>query len=292
MKTAIFGNEFLHDSLPHLERLLMRLQAAGTGVAIEAAFLDWLRQRLPGMPQALPIEPNTAFDADMVLSIGGDGTFLRTAHLVAQDHLPIMGVNAGHLGYLTTTDVSNTDLIMRHLLSGRYRVEQRIMLELLQPLHRDLHSPFALNEIAVLRQDTSSMIEVEVRIDGALVMNFAGDGLILATPTGSTAYNLSVGGPILQPGSHCFVLSPISPHALTMRPMVISDKSDLTITTRTRAALYQVSVDGETVNVPSGTTLHIAKAPIAVSVVQLPGHDFASTLRQKMLWGSDMRGSE
>ncbi len=239
MKTAIFGNQYQHDSLPHVLQLLQALHKAGVQMQVESGFLFYLERSLPDMPPVMPLEGGAPIDADVVLSIGGDGTFLRTAQQVAEQRLPILGINSGHLGYLTTTDVKCTPEIVRHIVSGRFRVEQRSMLELQRPLHRDLRSPFALNEIAVLRQDTSSMIEVEVRIDGTLVMSFAGDGLLLATPTGSTAYNLSVGGPILQPQSHCFVLSPISPHALTMRPLVIADEGNITITTCSRAPLYQ-----------------------------------------------------
>ena len=166
------------------------------------------------------------------------------------------------------------------------------MLQLMPPPGYSVARPFALNEVAVLRQDTSSTIKVDVSLDDVALTTFNGDGLLLSTPTGSTAYNLSVGGPILHPLSHCFVLSPISPHALTMRPVVFADTSVLRVTVRSRARMFQVSVDGETIDLPSGTTLRIAKAPFPTRVIMLKGHRFARVLRSKLMWGRDNRGEE
>lgn len=198
-----------------------------------------------------------------------------------------MGINAGHLGYLTTAHVHQTHVVVDSLLSGDYRIEKRSMLQVASEGHSGF--PCALNEVALLRQDTSSMIEVDVLIDGIPLTTYKGDGLLVCTPTGSTAYNLSVGGPVLEPLSRCVVLSPISPHALTMRPVVIRDDATLTITTRSRTSLYQVSIDGDSVGLPSGTALTITRAPFEAQVVLLNDYNFASTLRSKLMWGKDNR---
>ena len=290
MKIAIFGNAYQHKSLPYVNNLLQELLKQGVEVMIERSFHDFLCSNSLSPLHAVSIfDSHSVLDADMVFSIGGDGTFLRTAHVAARHDLPIMGFNAGHLGYLATATIEEACGVVNRVLERDYFIENRTMLAWglesgVEPRHRH-----ALNEIAILRQDTSSMIEVEVNVGNTPLTTYKGDGLLVCTPTGSTAYNLSVGGPVLEPLTQCVVLSPISPHSLTMRPVVIRDSHHLTITTRSRASLYQVSVDGETANLPSGTTLHIGKAPFCAHVVQLNGHDFASTLRSKLMWGKDNR---
>ena len=153
----------------------------------------------------------------------------------------------------------------------------------------DIPHPWALNEVAILRHDTSSMLDMETQLRSHNLTTYRGDGLIVSTPTGSTAYNMSVGGPILEPTTSCLVLSPISPHSLTMRPLVVRDDSVIMVRTHSRADHYEVSIDGEVTLCPTGSTLTIARAPYCARVVQLQGNNFASTLRQKLLWGTDQR---
>ena len=292
MKVAIFGNEFQHESLQGVKALLDELHGSGVELWGEQSYVSFLQSELGVLPPMNMFSLPESVKVDVALSIGGDGTFLRTAQAVAVQGTPIIGINAGHLGYLTTVDISQASKAVKCLLSGDYDIEERSMLQLLLPSEHKITQPFALNEVAILRQDTSSTIKVDVSLDDVALTTFNGDGLLLSTPTGSTAYNLSVGGPILQPQSRCFVLSPISPHALTMRPVVFSDTSILRITVRSRASAFQVSVDGETVNLPSGTTLRIAKAPFPARVIMLKGHRFARVLRSKLMWGRDNRGDE
>ena len=174
------------------------------------------------------------------------------------------------------------------MLAGNYRIEERTMLQVTSDAV-DISHPWALNEIAVLRHDTSSMLDMETRLRSNELTTYRGDGLIISTPTGSTAYNMSVGGPILEPTTSCLVLSPISPHSLTMRPLVVRDDSVITVRTHSRASHYEVSIDGEVTLCPTGSALTIARAPYCARVVQLQGNNFASTLRQKLLWGTDRR---
>lgn len=290
MKIAISGNTYQHDMLVHIERLLLALAARGVQLVAERGFDRYLRQQLPGLPPMQQCELQNGVDAQVIMSIGGDGTFLRTAQAVCSQDIPIMGINSGHLGYLTTADVKDTAVIVEALTAGSYRIEHRSMLELhCDSAQASLALPYALNEIAIVRQETSSMIDVTVAIDGQPLTNFKGDGLLVCTPTGSTAYNLSVGGPIMEPTTRCFALSPISPHALTMRPIVVRDDAVLDITTRSRAPLYQVSLDGQCTVLESGTSVRIARASHTTGVIQLQGTNFAHTLRNKLMWGKDNR---
>lgn len=290
MKIAILGNSYQQAALAHINRLLQALASQGVELVIERHFGHYLKSQLPGLPAMRECQRGgESMDAQVIVSIGGDGTFLRAAQAVAGFGTPIMGVNSGHLGYLTTADVKDTLVIVDALLHSNYRVERRSMLELDYDGEVHVSNPYALNEIAILRQETSSMIDVTVDIGDHLLTTYKGDGLLVCTPTGSTAYNLSVGGPILDPMSQCLALSPISPHALTMRPIVVRDDTQLTITTRSRAPLYQVSIDGESLILPSGTTVKIRRAPFTTGVIQLHGTNFAHTLRSKLMWGKDNR---
>lgn len=292
MKILICGNEFHGKALSGVHHFLTYLLQSDLEIAVEQTYAAYLQAALPSLPPMPAVDAAKAIAVDVVISIGGDGTFLRTVQAVAFRGIPIMGVNAGHLGYLTTVDVSQAIDAMKCLCKGEYDVEERTMLQLMLPAGHTLSRPFALNEVSILRKDTSSTIQVDVSLDEVALTTFKGDGLILSTPTGSTAYNLSVGGPIVHPLSPCFVLAPVSPHALTMRPVVYGDSSILRVTARSRASIFQVSVDGETFDLPSGTTMRIAKAPFTTRVIMLKGQSFARVLRHKLMWGRDNRGEE
>ena len=312
MKISIFGNEFQHESLEQVKLLLSLLHDTGAELWGDPSYVHFLNHEVGEVPYLNVFGKGAAVRADVAISIGGDGTFLRTAQAVAVQGVPIMGINAGHLGFLTSAPSAGLNLIFKEIAEGRlttearsmievtgdyaeqpdYDIEERSMLQLMLPSGYEEAKRFALNEVAILRQDTSSTIKLDVSLDDVALTTFNGDGMLLCTPTGSTAYNLSVGGPILHPQSRCFVLSPISPHALTMRPVVFADTSMLRVTVRSRARLFQVSVDGETIDLPSGTTLRIAKAPFPTRVIMLKGHRFARVLRTKLMWGKDNRGEE
>jgi len=233
-------------------------------------------------------EPSGMPDADMALSLGGDGTFLTTVMWASPKGLPILGINLGHLGYLTAVNLEESNDMIDDVLAGNYRIEQRTMLQV-QCDAVDIAHPWALNEVAILRHDTSSMLDMETSLQGCELTTYRGDGLIVSTPTGSTAYNMSVGGPILEPTTSCLVLSPISPHSLTMRPLVVRDDSQVVVRTHSRADYYEVSIDGEVTLCPTGSSLTIGRAPYCARVVQRQSNNFANTLRQKLLWGTDKR---
>ena len=242
-------------------------------VTIEHRFNTYLRESLGLDPKAEVITPDTP-PADMALSIGGDGTFLRVSRLVSQHGTPIMGINTGHLGYLSAATLDEGPRLIADILSGRFRVEPRSVLAV-QSSHPSFpNTLYALNEAAIVRRDTASMITVDATLNGEPLASYRGDGLIVSTPTGSSGYNLSVGGPLVE-------------HALNMRPLVVSDTSTLRIAARARSESYLLSVDGKATVLPIGATLHISRAPYEVNVVHRPGQTFINTIRTKLLWGSD-----
>lgn len=283
---VIFGNRYQQDDTTTVLSLLDYLRHRGIDIAVESEYLQYL-----GGGNAISVASFAAEqvpDADMALSLGGDGTFLTTVMWVARKGMPILGINVGHLGYLTAGRLVEGSDLIDEVLAGNYRIEERTMLQVSCDAV-EIEHPWALNEVAVLRHDTSSMLDMETRLRSHELTTYRGDGLIVSTPTGSTAYNMSVGGPILEPTTSCLVLSPISPHSLTMRPLVVRDDSEITIRTHSRASHYEVSIDGEVTLCPTGSTLTIARAPYCARVVQRQGNNFASTLRHKLLWGTDRR---
>ena len=230
----------------------------------------------------------TPDDIDFIVSLGGDGTFLRAAAWSGASGVPVAGVNMGHLGYLAAFTPSELRALPRLLAGGHYHLQRRSLLEVRFPERVALPDgfwPYALNEVAFLRLATASMIDVMVEIDGRRLATYSGDGLIVSTPTGSTGYNLSVGGPLIQPGVEAWSISPIAPHALTMRPLVVSDRSILSIRTMSRTRSFRFSLDSRTVSLPAKTRIEIRKAPFAINVVLREGRTFAEALRDKLHWG-------
>lgn len=230
------------------------------------------------------------FDSEMVLSIGGDGTFLRAAAKVGASRIPILGVNAGHLGFLADVPAKEILPALSSILEEhRYNVEHRSLLQLEIPDCHQHYNHFALNEVAVLKRDQSSMVSVSVWVNGQFLNQYDADGLVIATPTGSTAYAMSAGGPILEPQSACWVVVPIAPHTLTTRPLVIRDNCTLDIEVASRNNIFLVSSDGQTVHLTTQSRLRLTKAQHQIGVVRHPDHSFYDTLRNKLMWGRDGR---
>lgn len=289
MKIAIFGNNYQDRYRKQLPVFFNLLRRKGIKVHIEDCFKKYLMRFLDEVRDFDTFAAASLADGtlavDYVLTLGGDGTLLHVSQLLGGAEVPVLGINTGHLGYLTSGSLDDSEAIVRQIADGSLSVERRTLL-LAERLDDGLtQQARALNEVAILRRDTSSMIEMETRLNGDTLTTYKGDGLVVSTPSGSTAYNMSAGGPILAPTTACFVLTPVSPHSLTMRPLVVSDDSVLDITVRSRARDYQVSVDGNAVLCQSGTTVRIRKADNALLLAQPRDHNFAHTLRQKLLWG-------
>ena len=288
MRIAIYGNKYQEKFFAPLERLFGALAGRNAWVAIDRSFYDYLCRHTSVVPVVNEvIDEESNFDAAIALSIGGDGTFLRTAEKVARCGIPILGINTGHLGYLADASVENIDEVVENLFSGNYKIEERTVLHVATDSGVIIDNPFALNEIAISRQSTALMMSMHTWVNDSELTSYKGDGLIISTPTGSTAYNLSVGGPILEPTSNNIVLSPISAHSLTMRPLVLRDDCTIRVTTNSRAQQYLVSIDGRPFTFDIGTSITVRKADFTVKVIQHTGHNFADTLRNKLMWGID-----
>ena len=288
MKIALFGNPYQEKYKASLNDFVSYLQEA-SDLMIEKDFRDYLESMGIDTDKARVLETGSFGGAELAVSIGGDGTLLSKAALLARQGIPVVGINTGHLGYLAACRLNEAREMIESIKHGDCRHEERTMLQLVSINGEPCDNIIALNEIAILRQDTTSMISMPTTINGTMLTTYMGDGLVISTPTGSTAYNMSVGGPIMMPLTSCLALSPISPHSLTMRPIVVSDNSEIVVTINTRAQWIQVSVDGMAMTLPSGSTVKIAQAPYKLSVIQKKEHNFANTLREKLLWGADQR---
>lgn len=289
MTIAIYGNK-PRDPQRRAEVIgVMTLLAtyAGSGVKfmLEKRYSDYLVQYTDVAASYPVFESEKPPVADLVMSIGGDGTFLRTANSVGALQTPIIGINSGHLGYLAAAQIEDMPHVMEQILSGKCTVEPRSVLAVSSPDVRLKGFAFALNEVAILKQDTASMITVSTRLGGSVLAEYRADGLIVSTPTGSTGYNLSVGGPIVSPAAPVWVISPIAAHSLAMRPLVVSDSETVDTDVRSRSGSFLLSIDGKSQVLHEGVRLHIERAPWQVNVVHLADMDFPLTLRSKLLWG-------
>ena len=227
----------------------------------------------------------------MLISIGGDGTMLRAATLVRDSGIPLLGVNAGRLGFLASVQKENIENFLQYVIEKKYSISSRSLLSLqCIPENEDiLDLNFAMNEISVSRKDTTSMITIETSLNGEYLNSYWADGLIIATPTGSTGYSLSCGGPILTPDVTSIVITPIAPHNLNARPLVIPDTTEIRLKVSGREEFYLVSLDSRIASVKNESILIIKKNPYKINMVEIPEETFLKTLRNKLLWGEDKR---
>ena len=289
MKIAVFGNQCQDHRADDIRLLFAAMRSSGAYIEVERGFLDYVHGLIPDVAVDKAVGAGET-SADVVVSIGGDGTFLRAAAWVGSREIPILGVNTGHLGYLSDVAVADAPQFIAGLADGNFRIERRSLIEVETNAGVALANRFALNEVAILKNASSSMLAMDTAVDGSMLNTYLGDGLIMATPTGSTAYNLSVGGPILHPACNCFVLSPIAAHSLTMRPLVLPDGVEVDVTTRSeRSHTFRISIDGESLSLPIGSTIRMRKADFSVNVMLRADHDFSGALRNKLMWGADVR---
>ncbi len=286
MTIAIYGSRRQHDALPYIREFLQLLHEQKMPVVMHRKLFGHLQEIMGTAVGALvtKVTDGTDFGADLVVSLGGDGTLLRTAAWVGDKEIPIVGVNTGHLGYLTALTVESLPMLTGLLVADALRVERRSLI-MVSGAPLPAHAcPCALNEIAISKVDTASMIEAQVAIDGAPLADYCADGLIVCTSTGSTAYNLSVGGPIVQPTVDVFVISPVAAHSLSMRPMVVNADSAIAITAGGRASHVRISLDGRSYLLDTGTTVRLCRAPYSTLILQQATHSFADALREKLHW--------
>ncbi|MBE6305892.1 MAG: hypothetical protein E7082_08290 [Bacteroidales bacterium] len=286
MRIFLHGSRRSTESHAEAGAIIDKLAELATdGLLISCPLFESLRDRgvLPGNAEA--VSPGTEIDADLAVSLGGDGSFLRTAQWVGATEVPILGVNAGHLGFLADMAPDEFLKVDAEYLKN-LRKEPRTLLEVAcsESLPSDCW-PYALNDVAVLKTDSASMISVYAQVNGRQLTVYQADGLVVASPTGSTGYNLSVGGPILEPTVDMLLLSPVAPHQLAMRPLGVSGDSEIGLRVEARAGAFMLSLDGRSYPMPAGAEVKIRSASFKVVVAQRPSHHFAATLREKLLWG-------
>lgn len=285
-KVLIAGNRHQEGSLEEVKSLFVLLKEYGISYKVERRFAEYITgYGVEIMPEDI-IETPVA-DADAAVSIGGDGTFLRTARWIGRMEVPVLGVNTGHLGFLASHSPRAMKELVRMLKNGEAIVEDRMALCVdVGGIEAELPElPYALNEVAILKEDTASMINVNIKVEGHYLADYLADGLIISTPTGSTGYSLSAGGPILFPTIDALCITPIAPHTLTFRPFVISGEDEVTARTTSRASQYRVSLDGVSFLMPEGSEVKIRRADFTPKVIRGTSDSFADTLRNKLLWG-------
>ena len=294
MKFALFGSMFPDRTVKAEEQILgvcdSIIRYGGKLCLTESFFLtlpQYIKNKLDSVCDIVEALPKV----DMAVSVGGDGTFLRTATTVGNTGIPVLGINTGRLGFLAAINYSDVDEALKEVMERNYREEERTLLkmstdETFPPEHFNTN---ALNEIALLKQDTASMLSIHAYINNDYLTSYQADGLIISTPTGSTAYSLSIGGSILSPTTPSIILSAIAPHNLTSRSLVVDDSSIISLKVESRSHMFLVSVDGQSRVLDETVSIQIRKADYTLRVVKRVGRTFYETLRDKLMWGADVR---
>ena len=288
-RCAIFGNTYQPKKCEAVQKLFDALTAFGIVPLIDRPFFEYLSEEMHIAVPAHQLITDDSFEADFAVSMGGDGTFLTTAMRVGDKQIPILGINTGRLGFLADFSLDDISETLKHLQDDLLRKEKCNVLQVECSEGQMQGYPFALNEVAVLKRDNSSMISIRVDLGGEYLTTYQADGLIVNTPTGSTGYALSVGGPVMLPGSQNLGLVPVAPHGLTVRPLTLPDDLEITLTVESRSHNFLVAIDGRSESCQDSTKLVIRKAPHQVVVLKRPETTFLHTLRSKLLWGSDTR---
>ena len=288
LKFAIFGNTYQAKKSVAVENIIRCLNNYGAYISIDSEYYHFLVEEYKIKLDVNRVFRDNDFDADFVISMGGDGTFLKAVSRVGDKSIPIIGVNMGRLGFLADVCPNDFRYCLETLYSGDYTVESRTLMEVVADAEF-LGSKYALNDVAILKRDNASMISIPTSINGNYITTYEADGLIVSTPTGSTAYSLSNGGPIIVPGTKVFSLTAVAPHSLNVRPMVIADNSELTFQVECRSSHFLLAIDGRSETLPDGSSFSIRRAPFSVKIVKRPGKRYFDTLREKMMWGADPR---
>ena len=291
MKIAIYGQNYSKESNQKaFEILLEVLLQLKLEIIIEADFLNLQDQKFRDNAQ---IKTFKTLDNsyELLISIGGDGTILRAITYVRDMGIPIVGINTGRLGFLATIQTDEIESALTEIVNGKYKISERTLLSVSTDINNEEidQTNFALNEIAISRKNTTSMITVETHLNDEYLTSYWADGLILSTPTGSTGYSLSCGGPVITPDANNFALTPIAPHNLSARPLIIPDHTKVTLRVDGREDQFLLSLDSRIVTLPNTTTITIKKADFVIKMVERQDETFLDTLRKKLLWGEDRR---
>ncbi len=292
MKIGIYGQFYHKEAARYVQQLLDILDKKKIEVIIEKNFLNLIHEHDSIDKNYRHFSTFEELDTsyDLFFSIGGDGTILKTVTYIRDLNIPIVGINTGRLGFLATIKKQEIQDSIEKILAGKYTLSERSLLQVTVDdieIFNDIN--FALNEIVVSRKNTTSMISISTKLNGESLTNYWADGLIVSTPTGSTGYSLSCGGPVITPHTSSLILTPIAPHNLNARPLVIPDHTEITLKVSGREKQHLISLDSRIATLNNETTITLKKAPFTISLINLEGESFLKTLREKLLWGEDKR---
>jgi NAD+ kinase len=303
MQILVFGNKYKLKFIDSVKDLFFKLKHRGANILFDKEFAHEIQQS-----GILDITEFKTFDndffGDIAISLGGDGTLLTTANRIGSRQIPILGINLGRLGFLTDVQAHELDNLDDIIFNKKYKVDDRMVLraeisniytksdeqqKVEDNTNNSSLTEFSINEIAVLKQDLSSMISIDVTLNGEPLHTYQADGLLVSTPTGSTAYSLSVGGPIMMPENHNLIIAPVASHSLNVRPLIIPDNWKIDLAIHSRSHSYLASIDGRSITMPDTATISISKADYTIRIIRLEGHSFLNTLKTKLMWGADVR---
>ncbi len=289
LRFAIFGSNRQALETAYIWEVLDYLTECEAQIFIEERFYENLCKVLNKKVEVSGVIKGEDFNTDYAISLGGDGTFLRAARKVGAKKIPIIGVNMGRLGFLANVLPSEIKETLDDIYNGNFDIDERSVIKIESENEAIETYPYALNDISILKRDNASMITIHASIDGEYLVTYQADGLIVSTPTGSTAYSLSNGGPIIVPRGGILSLTPVAPHSLNIRPIVLSDDVEIRLEVESRSHNYLVAIDGRSETLEESTVLSIRKAPFVIRIVKRRTHSYFSTLRTKLMWGADLR---
>ena len=289
LRFALFGNVYQQHKSAAIKQLLDCLSRHDAQILIDEEYYDFLRCAELIDVDIAETFSGCDFKADFAVSMGGDGTLLKTASRVRDKQIPILGVNMGRLGFLADVSAKDIEETFDAIYRGNYSVEDRALIHVETNGEPVEGYECALNDVAILKRDSASMISIRATINGEYLTTYQADGVIVSTPTGSTAYSLSNGGPIIVPRTGVMLMTAVAPHSLNIRPIVLPDTAQIELTVTSRSHTFLVAIDGRSGKLPEGTTLRLSRAPYPMKVVKRSGTRYFSTLREKMMWGADVR---
>jgi NAD+ kinase len=291
MKIAIYGREFNNSVLPFVQDVFDALEYYGIEIIVHQEYIDFIKDKvkLPRELETFCDHPQLCNNTDVLISLGGDGTLLDTLALVRDSGVPVIGINFGRLGFLASINKNEIKNAIEAIMNKEYSLDQRTLLNLESKHNLFGDENFALNDITIHRRDNTAMMIIHAYMNDEFINSYWADGLIIATPTGSTAYSLSCGGPIIFPSAQNFVITPIAPHNLNVRPVIIPDDVSLRFEVEARSTKFLVSCDSRTATVDRSVKITISKASFHVNLIRLNNESYLTTLRNKLLWGIDTR---
>ncbi len=289
LRFALFGNEYQVKKSVAVEQTINALRARGAEVYIDRPYHNFLERQAGHYVWCSGVFDDSSFSADYAVSLGGDGTFLRAAGRVGEKGIPVLGVNMGRMGFLADVLPTDVEQALDEIYAGQCHIEEHTVIQIETDGDPISGNPFALNDIALLKRVDASMITIRCTVGGEYLTTYQADGLIVSTPTGSTAYNLSNGGPIIVPSADILCLTPVAPHSLNIRPVVIKDDNVVELQVESRSHDFLAAVDGRSETLREGTKVTIRRAPYKTKIVKRRASSYFSTLRDKLSWGADQR---